>query len=99
MASPPSPQCLVYVSKISSNTAGDLRSTVRNILTQAQHLNARDNVTGLLVFNHSFLPRRLRGSRIRSTRPSAGFRETAAIRCQLSCSSKLCWNEASVLGQ
>jgi hypothetical protein len=61
MAGPPSLQCLVYVSKISSNSAGDLRSTVRSILTRAQHLNARDNVTGLLVFNHSFFAQALEG--------------------------------------
>lgn len=61
MARPTSLQCLVYVSKISSNAAGDLRSTVRNILTQAQHLNARDNVTGILAFNHSFFAQALEG--------------------------------------
>lgn len=55
-------QCLVYVSKISSGAASDLRSTVRNLLAQAQHLNARDNVTGLLVFNHAFFAQALEGA-------------------------------------
>lgn len=61
MARPTSLQCLLYVSRISSKFTGDLRSTVRNVLTQAQHLNARDNVTGLLVFNHSFFAQALEG--------------------------------------
>lgn len=61
MTRPTSLQCLVYVSKVSRTAAGELRSTVRNILTQAQHLNARDDVTGLLVFNHSFFAQALEG--------------------------------------
>lgn len=54
-------QCTVYVSRISPGQRDNLRPTVRNILTQAQHLNARDNVTGLLVFNSSFFAQALEG--------------------------------------
>ena len=54
-------QCLVYVSKIAGSGLNNLRPTVRNILTQAQHRNARDHVTGLLVFNNSFFAQALEG--------------------------------------
>lgn len=61
MTAAPRLRRLVYVSKITSRNAQDLHSTVRNILTQAQHLNARDNVTGLLAFNNSFFAQVLEG--------------------------------------
>ncbi len=68
MAVAPHLHCLVYVSKISTGTARDLRSTVRNILTQAQHLNARDGITGLLAFNNSFFAQVLEGEEERIDR-------------------------------
>lgn len=61
MAVSPPLECLVYVSRIATGNEGDLRPIVRNILTQAQHLNARDNVTGLLAFNRSFFAQVLEG--------------------------------------
>ncbi|MBC7770241.1 MAG: BLUF domain-containing protein [Phycisphaerales bacterium] len=49
------------MSKIASSGLQNLHPTVRNILTQAQHLNARDNITGLLVFNSVFFAQVLEG--------------------------------------
>jgi hypothetical protein len=53
--------CLVYVSRIASAHRSRIRQVVREILTQAQHRNARNGVTGLLVFNSTFFVQALEG--------------------------------------
>lgn len=53
--------CLVYVSKIASPYRSRARQVVREILTQAQHRNAQNNITGLLVFNATFFVQALEG--------------------------------------
>ncbi|MET0544737.1 MAG: BLUF domain-containing protein [Caulobacterales bacterium] len=55
--------CLVYVSKIALSERAHVRQTVLNILTRSQHLNARDNITGVLVFNQLFFAQALEGDR------------------------------------
>jgi hypothetical protein len=58
-----SPFCLVYVSKAAPAEPAKRRLIVRNILTQAQHLNARDDITGLLIFNDDYFAQALEGPR------------------------------------
>lgn len=55
--------CLTYVSKIAPSEKNRLRQAVTEILAQAQHLNARDGITGVLVFNNTYFAQALEGDR------------------------------------
>lgn len=61
MTNKPNLHCLVYVSRMVPVPSQSLQQTVRSILTVAQHRNAANDVTGLLIFNQSFFAQVLEG--------------------------------------
>jgi DNA-binding NarL/FixJ family response regulator len=57
----PDLHCLVYVSRMAPVMSQNLQQMVRSILTVAQHRNAVQGVTGLLIFNQNFFAQVLEG--------------------------------------
>lgn len=55
--------CLTYVSRIANSERDRLRQTVTEILSQSQHLNGRDGITGVLVFDNTYFAQALEGDR------------------------------------
>lgn len=53
--------CLVYVCRIVQVPRQSLQQTVRSILTVAQHRNAANDVTGVLIFNQNLFAQVLEG--------------------------------------
>lgn len=61
MTNKPNLHCLVYTSRIVPVSRQTLQQTVRSILTVAQHRNAANDVTGLLIFNQTLFAQVLEG--------------------------------------
>jgi len=85
--------CLIYTSTIALRATANLQQTVRNILTQAQHRNSIDGITGMLVFSGVTFIQALEGDKekvtatftrimrdARHTRPTIVYQEPIAQR-------------------